>query len=552
MTQPPWDDATRSTADLLRRARTTLAYGGLDGVVQRPMFHEHGAYPHFAVAAEGCAITDSTGRTYLDWSNGWGPVMLGHRFPPVEAAITAQLAAGPTLSLMHPLEVEVAERIITMVPCAEMVAFGKNGSDALNAAVRVARAVTGREEILQHGFHGFHEWFVAKYPDVRGIPSGSRALVGEFPYDDLDALESALAERPGRVAAVVMEPVNTHEPSPGYLEGVRELAHRHGALFVLDEVLTAFRVHRGGAQALYGVEPDLACLGKSMGNGMPISAVVGHREHMLALPSTGYGMTFRGETLSLAATAAVLDTVAHEPVTEHLARVGTDVRDWFEPRAAEVGLDCSLLGPPSRMSFAFEPRFGLDWEDIRSMFLQACLRHGLLTNGTLLASYAHDDAAVAATKEALDAALLDVRAQVGDQAVMRRHRRVGGSPHGPRRWEATGAVEEIAVDGRTVTLRGWLLVGDERPASVHVVAADGSASDRRGWRPRRRARRADTAEGFEVHVDRAACSTGDGLELTLVATTEAGEEYRCRVLLSDPDAMSAGGPFPLGDGVLYL
>lgn len=546
-----WDDHARRTADLLRRARTTLAYGGLDGVVQRPLFHDRGVFPHFAVAAEGCRIVDSAGQEYVDWSNGWGPVMLGYRFAPVEQAITSQLAGGPTLSLMHPLEVEVAERIVDMVPCAEMVAFGKNGSDALNAAVRLSRAVTGREVILQNGFHGFHEWFVAKYPEVRGMPKSLRALVEEFPYDDLDALERHLRRHKGRVAAVVMEPVNTHLPDPDYLAAACELTRRHGALFVLDEVLTAFRVSRGGAQEVYGVEPDLACLGKSMGNGMPISALVGRREHMLQLPSTGYGMTFRGETLSLAAAAAVLDTIADEPVIEHLSGVGEGLRSWFEPLSTEIGLPCRLLGPPARMTIGFEAGHGLPWEDIRAMFLQACLQEGLLTNGTLLASYAHHDADLEDTRVALEAALHAVRERVEHPDQHGDVRPVGGSPFGPRHWNAVGALDGLDVDDEVVTLRGWMRLGDEAPRSVEAVAADGSPSraPKRRWIGARLDRR---PERFAVALDRAACTTIDGVELTLVARSRDGEEYRCHVLLSDVAAAAGAGPFPLGDGVLYL
>jgi radical SAM protein with 4Fe4S-binding SPASM domain len=282
--------------------------------------------PRFAAEASGCELVDTEGRRFVDWVNGGGPVVLGYRHPAVEEAISSQFAAGPTLTLPHAVQVDVAAKLTETIPCAEMVAFGKNGSDAVTAAVRLARAATGRERILQFGVHGFHDWHVAARPGVLGIPKALRALVRSFPYNDLERLEALFDELDGDVAAVVMEPVTVQLPRPGYLEGVRELTRRRGALLVFDEMVTGFRLAPGGRQELYGVVPDLACFGKALANGMPLSAVVGRREYMELLPRIAYGMTFRGETLSLAAAAAVLRTMRAEPVVEHLAPVAEELR----------------------------------------------------------------------------------------------------------------------------------------------------------------------------------------------------------------------------------
>jgi len=196
----------------------------------------------------------------------------------------------------HPLELEIAQTICEIVPCAETVAFGKNGSDALTAAVRLARMVTGREVILHHGFHGFQDWFAAGDPAGAGIPR-ERALLHSFPYNDLPALEQLCRRFHGEVAAIVMEPTKHELPAKDYLQSVRRIAESEGALLVFDEVVTALRLGPGGAQSLFGVTPDLACLGKGLGNGMPLSAVVGRRELMAEFPRVGVGMTFQAEAL---------------------------------------------------------------------------------------------------------------------------------------------------------------------------------------------------------------------------------------------------------------
>ena len=332
------DPTDRRTAELMARARKALAYGGFDGVVHRPLHDADGRpFPQFVERAEGYRLIDTAGRSCIDWVSGHGSVLLGYRHPDVEAAIRAQLDAGPTLSLMHPVEVEVAERILDMVPCAELVAFGKNGSDAVNAAVRLCRAATGRDIILQHGFHGFHEWYACLSPEVKGIPAVFRQFVHSFAFNELDALEDLFERFSGRVAGVVMEPVSTYLPDAGYLEGVHELCRKNGALLVFDEIVTAFRLAVGGAQEFFGVMPDLACLGKGMANGMPLSAITGRREYMQHLPGVGFGMTFRGETLSLAAARAVLNVLQREPVVKHLAAIGRTMRIAFHKACHEIG-----------------------------------------------------------------------------------------------------------------------------------------------------------------------------------------------------------------------
>jgi glutamate-1-semialdehyde aminotransferase len=533
-------------------ARSLLAYGSQHRVLLRPLYRgEEGIFPRFAVRAHGCEIVDEQGRTFIDWANAWGPVLLGYRHPVVEDAIRAQLEAGPTMSLMHPVEVEVARALTEMVPCAEMVAFGKNGSDVTTAAVRVARAATGRQMILQCGFHGFHDWYTCLYENVVGTPDVLRALIEPFPYDDVDALAALLERFAGQVAAIVMEPVNMRMPQPGYLAAVRELADHHGALLVFDEMVTAFRLANGGAQEVFGVTPDLACVGKAIGNGMPLSALVGRARHMRHLPHVAYGMTFRGETLSLAAARATLGVLRDEPVVQRLAAVGARVRSEFAAMCEERGIRGELSGPDARLTFCFQGQGGVRADRLTTLFLGECAAQGVLTTGTLLPSYAHDDGAVERSIEGFGRALDSVAGLVAGRS--------NGRPAG-RMLAARGFIDGMVEREDALELAGWLLVDDRPPDRVVIAGPDDEqveadsveregvaavypdveGAERSGWTatlPRDSYLRNGTWE-FEL---RALC---DG---EVVFTCAVGRRAR-------PDGAPPGlpGPYAVVDGTLYV
>lgn len=387
-------DLTR-TVDLSIRARRVLGWGATSLDV-RPLLFGDAVLPHFAGAISGCEVRDSSGRTYVDWYGG-SCNLLGYREPRVERAIREQMAEGPLLPFVHPLEIEVAEALVEMIPCAEMVAFGKNGSDGVTAAVRLARMLTGRDVILYHGYHGFHDWFAASDRGNEGIPEALRELVQPFAYNDVEGLRALFARFAGRVAAVVMEPVRFEMPAPGFLEAVRQLTRDAGCLLVFDEVITALRLGVGGAQEAFGVIPDLACVGKSMGNGMPLSAIVGRREFMKHYPRTGVGMTFQGETLSLAAARTVLQIVREEPVSARIAQIGETVRTAFEAEARRAGVGASMTGHSARPQIVFADRGEFPGDYLRGVFLTDLFRRGVITGPTMLPSYAHHDAAVEKT-----------------------------------------------------------------------------------------------------------------------------------------------------------
>lgn len=554
--EPPSVDAIATTARWMARARRVLAYGGFDGVVQRPLFHgENEVFPQFAAAAEGYELIDTTGQRFVDWVNGWGPVLLGYRHPAVEEAIREQLVAGPTLSLMHTVEIEVAEMLQSMIPNAEMVAFGKNGSDSLTAAVRLARAITGRRTILHYGMHGFHDWYICSWPQVRGVPEVLRPFLRSFPYGDTKALLRAFQDAKGDVAAVVMEPVREILPPTGYLEEVKRITKEHGALFIYDEVITALRLGRGGAQEAYGVSPDIACLGKSLGNGMPLSAVVGRREFMQFLPSVGFGMTFRGETLSLAAARAVLQFVSENDVAGRLRATGENLRERFAAIARARGVAVRLCGPPARSTFVFDPRPGIEIDAMRALFVQECLKRGVFTNGNMLPSYAHDEAAIERTIRGLDGALV-VLAEAIRVGAMERARPDGGSLFAPRAMNATGFVDGWDESASHLRLSGWILLQDGAPDSVTVRTCGEEFEAARVARPDiARAfpgSRGAADAGFAVVVPRDSAPDCREDDLTLCAWRSGHVVFRCKIVRTRLDSgPSPSGPWSIADGVLY-
>jgi glutamate-1-semialdehyde aminotransferase len=537
----------RDIAELVAQARSVLPYDRLDRIADRPLFHDEGVFPQFAESAQGCEIVDALGRSYIDWFGGWGPVLLGYRHPAVEEAVKAQMTAGPMLSFMHPVEVEVATILTEMVPCAEMVAFGKNGSDVVTAAVRLCRAITGRNMILQHGFHGFHDWYTCMAPGVRGIPEVLRDYVHPFPYNDLQALEELFRRFRGQVAGIVMEPMNTHHPEPGYLKAVKDLAHENGALLVFDEMVVGFRLANGGGQEYLGVTPDLATFGKALANGMPLSAICGKREYMKQIGAVGYGMTFRCETLSLAAARAVLETLREEPVVDHLADVGRRLRIGFEELSARHEVRCELLGPDARLTFAFSPGENISWETLRNVFTLECMKNGVLHNGNLLPSYAHDDEAIERTLAAFDVALAAVAA-AADAA------RAGNEARRPTAPTANGYIEVLGESGEALEVVGWLLVDDEAPDEIEVVAENGDQA------VAERVERPDLEEGFptasgaryagfqsKLPAERF-CSSGH-YEFTLRA--RRGDHITFQCLVVRDGRFPGAPPYWIGDGVLF-
>ena len=380
---------------LLEHARRLIPLGAQTfskSVTQFPL----GAAPLFAQRGKGARMWDVDGNEYVDFVNGLLSISLGYADPDVNAAVAAQLEKGTIFSLSHELEQKVAELIVELVPSAEMVRFGKNGSDATAGAIRAARAFTGRDHVLVCGYHGWQDWYIASTSRNKGIPKATQALTHAFPYNDIAALEAKLEELRGKVAAVIMEPMNITPPKPGYLGAVRDLTRREAVVLVFDETITGFRYANGGAQERFGVVPDLTTLGKGIANGFPLSAVCGRKDIMMEFEEIFFSFTMGGETLSLAAAHAVLSKLKREPVTATMRAQGEKVIAGVTQLIAahDVGHFCSVSGDATWSFFNITEANGYSPFDIKTLWLQEMLRRGILTIGTHNISYAHGDAEV--------------------------------------------------------------------------------------------------------------------------------------------------------------
>jgi glutamate-1-semialdehyde aminotransferase len=417
------------SAQLLGRGRKLIP-GASQTLSKGPTQWVQGVAPAYVQRAHGAYVWDVDGNRYLDLPMALGPILLGHGHPAVAEAIAAQLPSGITFTLPHPLEIEVAERICALVPGAERVRFAKSGSDATSAAVRLARASTGREHVIVTGYHGWHDWYIGSTARGLGVPAAVRSLVQPVPFGDLGALADALARWPDEVACVVCEPLGALEPEPALLRQMRELAHDHGALLVFDEVITGFRLAPGGAQEHFDVRADLVCFGKALGNGMPISALVGPADPMDGLRDVFFSGTHGGEALSLAAARATLDVLATEPVHQHLWRLGRRLADGLRAAIASHDLQdwvsCGGAAPWTIVGVR-EPQPNGATLPAKSLLQQELLRRGVLFNGSNFISYAHTDADIDVAIEAYEAALEVLGSALPDDV----ERRLQGTPLTP-------------------------------------------------------------------------------------------------------------------------
>jgi glutamate-1-semialdehyde 2,1-aminomutase len=304
--------------------------------------------------------------------------------------------------------------LVRDIPCAEMVRYGKNGSDATTAAIRLARAYTGRDKIAVAGYHGWHDWYIGSTVRSLGVPSAISGLTATFPFNDADALEAMMSSEPDQIAAIVLEPTGAALAQPGFLERVREIATKAGAVLVFDEIVTGFRIHVGGAQAHFGVVPDLACFGKAMANGMPISAIVGRKDIMMLMEDVFVSGTFGGEALSIAAAIATIDKLARENVISRLWTRG----DSLIEKSNEIFERHGFGGMLAFGGEGWWPRLSIIDPPIESVLLTSLLRQAFVREGLILASsynlsLPHDNEHVyAETLEALERAVSDVRAQI--------------------------------------------------------------------------------------------------------------------------------------------
>jgi glutamate-1-semialdehyde 2,1-aminomutase len=372
--------------------------------------------PSLIARGKGCRVWDLDGNQFIEYGMGLRAVTLGHAYAPVIDAAARQLEFGSNFGRPSPIELECAEKFKELVPTAEMVKFCKDGSTAVDGAIRLARCHTGRDMVAicrDHPFFSTSDWFIGTTEMPGGIPHAVRELVVSFPYNDAAYVEDLFAQYPDRIACVVLEPARIDEPVSGFLEKLKSSCARAGAVLVFDEMITGFRWHNAGAQHVYGVTPDLSTFGKALANGFGLSALAGRRELMelgglnhdrerVFLLSTTHG----AETHAMAAGIATMDVYRTEPVIEHLYRQGRRLREGLE-RSIDargvrghfscVGRDCSLF-------FVTGDSDRRPSQVFRTLFMQELLKHGILAP-SFLVSYSHSDDDIDHTIEAVDHAL---------------------------------------------------------------------------------------------------------------------------------------------------
>jgi glutamate-1-semialdehyde 2,1-aminomutase len=375
-----------------------------------------GNAPPFIVKGKGCHVWDINGNEFIEYGMGVRSVTLGHGYPPVVEAAYRQMLLGNNFTRPAAIEVECAEELLSMIAGAEMVKFAKNGSDVTTAAVKLARAYTGRDVVAvcaDHPFFSVDDWFIGSTPMASGIPIPIRNLTVKFHYNDLASVESLFEEHPGEIAAVILEAETTEPPRNNFLHELQRLCKKNGTLVIFDEIITGFRWHNGGAQALYDIAPDLSTFGKALGNGFSISALAGkrtimelgglyHDKERVFLLSTTHG----AENHSLAAALETMRTYQQQPVVEHLYRQGERLAKGVNAAISENGLQdyIQLAGKPCNLIYITRDQEKNRSQDFRTLFLQEIIKRHVIAP-SLVVSFSHTDQDIDTTIEAIGESL---------------------------------------------------------------------------------------------------------------------------------------------------
>lgn len=367
--------------NLIPSATQTIAKG--------PSQYVNGVAPKYLIKGEGSHVWDVDWNEYIDYNMAIGPLSLGYNYHAINEAIINQLNDGITFSLMHPLEVEVAEQISRIIPNAEMVKYSKTGADVTSAAIRLARAYTSKDKILACGYHGWHDWYANILPYNKGIPKSISNLTHTFNYNDIESLKNSIDDN---TAAVIIEPVVFDEPKNNFLKQVSDLCKENNILLIFDEMWTGFRISIGGAQEYFEIIPDLATYSKAIANGMPLSVLTGKREIMkLAENDIFFYTTFGGEALSLAAAKATIKEISDKNVIDYLKIQGKKIKDGFNGLADLFGMDfISAVGYNWRSLVRIKDTVG-DPLIIKSFIQQEMIKRGILWSGFHNMSFSHSN-----------------------------------------------------------------------------------------------------------------------------------------------------------------
>ncbi len=415
--------AYTKSSQWLARAENTIPLGSQTFSKSRIAYPKN-VTPLFLQKGEGCQVWDADDNQYTDFVSGLLSISLGYRDEDVDNAVIEQIKSGVSFSLPHKLEMEVSELLVDMIPCAEMSRFGKNGSDATSAAIRLARAYTNRDHVAVCGYHGWQDWYIGSTTRDLGVPDIVKSLTHAFVYNDIRSLEEVFEQQPNKIAAVILEPMNTTFPKDNFLQKVKALCIQHGTVLIFDETITGFRYSQGGAQQLFSVTPDLATFGKGMANGYPISAVVGRRDIMMLMEDIFFSGTFAGETLSLAATKATLTKIKQQNVLEHIHAMGTKLLNGLTQLIKKYHAQSwlSLAGHPSWSFLLITDNGGYSQLELKSLFIQEMSERGILLGGGHNLSFAHKDKDIDTLLKAYDEVLLILISTVKNKDFNQRFR----------------------------------------------------------------------------------------------------------------------------------
>lgn len=375
-----------------------------------------GTAPIFCKSADGCYITDIDGNTFVDHMMALGPIILGYNYPRTNAAVMAQLEDGMLFSLSSPLEIELAELIREIVPCGEMVRFGKNGSDVTSIAVRVARSYSGKELLLspEGHYHGWADFAAASGTRNGGLPKCMHNLVHKFKYNDLPSLEVYL--KTGDYAAVIMEPVALIDPKPGYLQGVRDLCDKYDTILIFDELITGFRWALGGAQQHYGVTADLATYGKAISNGMPLAVLCGKTKYMMELDEVFFSGTYLGDLLSIAAAIETIKELKEgaDHIYPYIWNQGRRMSEAFNSYANEIGINAEMYGPGPRHNIKFSVD---DAKGAKDLFHKEMISRDIFIGTQIYICMSHTEELIGETIKAMKQSLLSVKCALDSNTI---------------------------------------------------------------------------------------------------------------------------------------
>ncbi len=384
-----------------------------------PYSYVQDVYPVYLKSGKGSHVLDVDNNKFIDYVLALGPITLGYAYPAVDNAIKKQLKDGISFSMPHFLEVELSEKLTSILPGAEMVRFTKTGSDAGTAAIRAARAITKKEKILYWGSGGvWHDWFTTITSRNKGIPKFNKNLISKFEYNNLESLKKKFDEWEGQIAAIYMEPMISEHPKKKFLQDVKKLAHKNNTVLIFDEIVTGFRYAKGGASEYLRIEPDIAVWGKGIANGMPLGAITGKSEYMKIFDEIFYSTSYAGETLSLAAGLAVINEIETKPVVKHSWEIGKKLHDGFNKISNELEMNFKIEGLPIRGSIVCYDENNNPSNQLKSILFQELIQKGIMFGpGAVFVSYSHSHKDIKLTLSKCEDAMRFIKKELGKKSI---------------------------------------------------------------------------------------------------------------------------------------